>query len=282
MTTTKLTQAQKDTFPHYVEKWTAIGLSTDPINREAHDRAVAAVYALANLGTPRMIYVNSPLAGATLAAEMVDGKGSPPSTNWLWGNQWAGYAAWAEFFVEQCGVEVNTDCIDMMREGHYIWPLTTVCIASERPVAIHLDDQGRSHCETGPSVVYPDGWGPYCWHGVNVPSEWILNRSSLTAAVALKQDNMERRRAACEIVGWATILKELNARTIDKHPNPMAGELLEVDIPDVGKERFLQAMCGTGRVFAMPVPPESKTVEECQRWLNFVPNDMDFLPEIRT
>ncbi len=130
-------------------------------------------------------------------------------------------------------------------------------------------------------MVYESGWGPFCWHGVVVPAEWILDKPP-SAADAIRWHNMEQRRAACEIVGWVNILEELNAKTIDKHSNPMVGELVEVDIPDVGRERFLRVMCGTDRLFALPVPPEMKTAEESQRWLNFIPDDIDFLPELRT
>ena len=146
---------------------------------------------------------------------------------------------------------------------------------------IHVDDQGRSHCETGPSVEYESGWGPYCWHGTVIPSEWITDKPP-SAAEAIKWDNMEQRRAACEMVGWVNVLTQLNAKTIDTHENPMVGELVEVEIPDIGKEKFLRVTCGTNRLFALPVPPDMETAEQCQRWLNFIPEDMTFLPELRT
>ena len=318
---TKLTAAQKAAMPAYVEKWKAIGLSTTPINRAAHDKAVAEVYALAKLAVPRMIYTPCPLSGALaasvyaaiqqdsavdsavrlavdsavysavrLAAESAVGSAVRSAVrsavslkwqHWLWGNQWAGYASWAEFFMEECGVAVNRSCIDMMREGHYIWPFERVCFASEKPVAIHVDDQGRSHSAKGPAVVYGTGWGPHAWHGVVVPPAWTSGKPP-TAAEALKQSNMELRRAACEIVGWHNILAQLNAKSIHKHPNVLVGELLEVEIPDVGKERFLRVLCGTKREFALPVPPTTKTADEAQRWLNWIPEDISNIPAVRT
>ena len=65
--------------------------------------------------------------------------------------------------------------------------------------------------------------------------------------------NVEQRRAACELVGWVNILSQLNAKTIDIDDDDI-GTLLEVEIPDSGKEKFLQVKCGTGREFALPVP----------------------------
>jgi len=46
----------------------------------------------------------------------------------------------------------------------------------------------------------------------------------------------------------------------------MIGTLLEVDIPDIGNEKFLRVLCGTGREFAIPVPPNMKTALEANAW----------------
>jgi len=105
----------------------------------------------------------------------------------------------------------------------------------------------------------------------------------LTSQEALKVSNMEQRRAACEILGWAKILKELNATVIDQDEDPMIGTLVEVDIPEVGKEKFLKVLCGTGREFAIPVPPDMKTALQSNAWsFNLKsPDDLRDL-EIRT
>lgn len=156
------------------------------------------------------------------------------------------------------------------------------CMVSDFPVHIKTDENNLPHCEDGPSHLWRDGWCFYSWHGIQIPAEWIENKSSLTAETAIKWDNLEQRRAACEIVGWHNILDQLNARTIEKHANPMAGELLEVSLPDIGTEKFLRVRCGTGRDFALAVPPEVATVEQAQRWLNYIPDTVPFIPEIRT
>jgi len=43
------------------------------------------------------------------------------------------------------------------------------------------------------------------------------------------------------------ILAELKSKVIDKDDDPEIGTLLECEIPDSGKERFLQVQCGTKR-----------------------------------
>jgi len=101
------------------------------------------------------------------------------------------------------------------------------------------------------------------------------------AADALRWENMEQRRIACEMVGWNNILQQLEAKTIDKSDNPLVGELLEVRIPDIGKEKFLRVMCGTKREFALPVPPEMERASEAQAWLNFG-TEVSSQPKLRT
>jgi hypothetical protein len=93
---------------------------------------------------------------------------------------------------------------------------------------------------------------------------------------------MEQRRAACEIVGWVNILRELNAKTIDKDDDPMVGELVRVDIPDIGEEQFLRVLCGTGREFALPVPPTMRTALEANAWSYDIPEDFIRNLEVRT
>ena len=153
------------------------------------------------------------------------------------------------------------------------------CIVSDFPTEIHVDDQHRPHAEHGPSHRWRDGWALYHWHGVRVPERWIMNKQSLTAAEVLQTENVEQRRAGCEILGWNHILRELNAVEIDVNPNPQIGTLLEVDLPDAGKERFVRVKCGTGRMFALPVPPDIQTALEAQQWMW---NDPTYNPEVRT
>jgi hypothetical protein len=154
------------------------------------------------------------------------------------------------------------------------------CIVSDFPVHIKIDERNLPHCEDGPSHLWRDGWSIYNWHGVRVPGEWIEDRKSLTAKTALTWENMEQRRAACEIVGWDNIIEQLDARTIDKDEDDQIGELLSVDIPDIGRENFLRVRCGTGRMFALPVPPDVKTAHEANAW-TYGLNTKEYQPESR-
>lgn len=156
------------------------------------------------------------------------------------------------------------------------------CLVSDFPEFIKRDNRNLPHCETGPSHLWRDGWALYFWHGVSVPAEWIEDRKSLTPQMALSQDNTELRRVACEIVGWNNILPALDARLIDKDPDPQIGELFEVDLPDAPKERFLRARCGTNRIVVMWVGKNHRTALEANAATYNIPPDLLKTKEWRT
>ena len=157
------------------------------------------------------------------------------------------------------------------------WTMDTLYWVAKPKVL--LDDNRRLHRETGPAVV-SDCEDLYFWHGTIVPAEWIEDRASLTAKTALTWQNTEQRRAACEIVGWANILVELDAKTIDKDIDPQIGEVVEVEL-EGARERFLRVICGTGREFAIPIPPDTETSLAAQAWLRGIEVEK-FIKPVRT
>ena len=154
-----------------------------------------------------------------------------------------------------------------------------MCYVSDRPVILNIDDRGLPHCEDGPAIQYADGFSLHAWHGVKFPQQWATTLPR--PAEALKWPNIEQRRVACEMLGWDRILDELNAVVINKDNDPEIGELVSVNIPDIGDEKFLRVRCGTGRNFALPVPQDMKTALEANAWTwGLEPNE--YRPEIRT
>jgi hypothetical protein len=107
----------------------------------------------------------------------------------------------------------------------------------------------------------------------------------LTAEILLRWPNIEQRRVGIEHIGWNKFISALNTRVIDSDNDPQIGDLLEADIPDIGKERFLKVVCGTGRTFCIPVDPKCRTALEAQSW-SFGYDSADckhwIKPEIRT
>ena len=69
---------------------------------------------------------------------------------------------------------------------------------------------------------------------------------------------------------------------IDEDDDPQVGTLVEVSLPDAGKELFLRVVCGTGRRFALPVPQTVKSAVEAQAWTWGLDTSEFQKPEIRT
>jgi len=162
-------------------------------------------------------------------------------------------------------------------------PCKDICFVTDRPTITKLNDAGVIHCEEGAAIQYKDGFSVYAWNGTRVPEEWILNKKDLTPKIALTWENIEQRRAACEILGWHNVLEHpsLNPKVIDKDKDPTIGELIEVDLPEIGRERFLKILCATNRTFAMPVPPEMETAHQANAW-TWGLEPKDYLPTIQS
>jgi len=297
---TELTPAQEAQLDVYRDKWLAIGLSTERTDFEAAKIVVAQAYAAAGLPAPqRYLYAKSPLDAIEVLKnyEPLDPKESYANAkdkkakvseyinSMSFGSHDAGWLSFYEFFRDVC----DLDCckpldglIALAKVSGWVAMYDEVAVIQDRPGAIHFDEEKRLHCETGPAIEYHDGNGVYSWHGTRIPGDWIENREKLSAKIALTWENVEQRRAACEILGWVNVLKELNATVIDEDDDPEIGTLVEVDLPDLGKEKFLKVLCGTGRMFAIPVPPETKTALEGNAWtFDIDPNLLKNL-EVRT
>ena len=202
------------------------------------------------------------------------------------GAYWGAYECYLSSFRDVLGLKLP------VHTKYAIWERAAIngtfrimheefCIVSDFPELLKVDDQHRPHCADGPSHRWRDGWELYYWHGVRVPDEWIRDKK-LDAKTALTWTNIEQRRVACEIVGWVKILDKMNAKRIDRHPDPQVGELVECEIPDSGAERFLRVLCGTGREFAICVPKTVRTAMEAQAWTWGLDLSEFSKPEVRT
>lgn len=266
-----LTPEQEARLDEYAERWIEIGLSTEPVNKEAMVDAIHRAYVQAGLAAPRVEFRRSPE------------KDHSPAI--FWGNLSVGYLSFYNYFDEVVGVEGIEEIrpfFDMAKNGGPVALYDEVAIVYERPVEMHFDDEHNLHCETGPALRYSDGFSIYCWHGTEFPPEWLTTPP--TPAEALHWPNMEERRVACEMVGWDNILEQLDARTIDEDDDPMIGTLVEVILPDTdtGPERFLRVQCGTGRKFALPVPPDMETALQANAWGYDIDEDILRSLEVRT
>lgn len=277
----KMTPEQEALLPVYAEKYIRVGLSTDRMDKSAATSAVKRAYEIAGLEMPEnVVFCKGPKDVQEKISKASNGKfGALHGT--YFGSLNAAQIAYLNFMDEvlDCGLDQIKGLSDITHHCGIVNMFDTHVFISERPTVIRFDDTKRLHCEDGPSIAYEDGFEVYSWHGQRVPKRWIME--GLTAKEALTCENIEQRRAACEILGWPHVLDELNAKVLHEDGDPEVGTLVAVDIPDIGREHFLRVQCGTGREFAIPVPPECKTALEANAWTYGV-EPWEYKPEVRT
>jgi hypothetical protein len=135
----------------------------------------------------------------------------------VYGQHDAPWLAFYRFFHDQCGLTTETQRFDGLWEfaqsAGWATPCRDICFIAERHTTLNRDERGRLHCETGPAVGYPDGWGIFAVHGVRVPESVVVGEISLSMISAEK--NTEIQRVMIERFGWDRYALESKAEVID-------------------------------------------------------------------
>lgn len=150
-------------------------------------------------------------------------------------------------------------------EGGYWWPFDTVNVFSERPLAIHKE-QNRLHNEDGPAIEFRDGWKHWVIGGVTVDEQIVMRPETQTLAQIKGEDNAEVKRIRIERYGWDKYLKAVNAVLVEHSRNEV--EQTDEALMDADGMRVLICACpSTARVYAMEVPTTVTTCLAAQQWL---------------
>ena len=300
---TDLTKEQEDMIHKFRQKWLDIGLSTQPIDRKNTVNIVKKLYKASGQKEPTVLVFDSPhecLAAISLynmnhslkelTADFIknnikDMSEIEPQSLLLGGGLDAYWLAFYEF-GRIIGVKYNNTehfdaYIDYAKNCGIMYAYEDVAFVSDRPEIINMED-GVLHCENGPSIRFRDGFEVYTWRGNRIPADWINDKSTITPEVCFSWENMDQRRSACDIVGWHTIMDQMNAILINKDDNPQIGELWDIDIPDIGRTRLLKVQCGTGRTFSFLTDESFNTALEANADTYGVDPDIYKLMEIRT
>ncbi len=107
--------------------------------------------------------------------------------------------------------------IDWTRCAHGIFAFENVCLVVERPLFLHLDEQGRLHSARGPAVGYADGYGIYSWHGVSLQSgqSWLVDHPErITVEAVDRTRNLEVQRIMLERFGVEQYLLNGGAKLV--------------------------------------------------------------------
>lgn len=284
----KLSAEQEAQIPVYRDTWINIGLSTDRVDFEEVKKLVSEMYDIHGLKQPKeWFFCQSPLEAFSLIIKKTGESVSSVFQNTFLGSHSAGWISFCSYFSQYIEYDLYKELKvleKLAKSSGWISLYEDFVVIQDRPTKILFDDQFRTHSEVGPAIEYSDGFGIYIWHGTQIPDEWITDKENIPVEHALNWPNVEQRRCAAEIIGWNKVLHhpDLKPKIIDEDNDPEIGTLIEVEIPEIGKERFLRVKCGTGREFALPVPPDVNTAIEANAWTYDVDLDIIKNLEIRT
>lgn len=150
---------------------------------------------------------------------------------WPGGYWWGG--AFTSFFREVCGLTLEGDLWDRGRayeqtiENACWWyPHRDFLMVCERPTTINRElvnperprgiGSHRLHRTDGPAVAWPDGWGVYAIHGVQLPGWIIEHPERITVNYIEREGNAEIRRTMIERYGWARYIADSKCQVVDE------------------------------------------------------------------
>jgi len=115
----------------------------------------------------------------------------------VWGQHDVGWLSFYAYFAEVCGLDAAKrlrGLSEVAAASGWWWPFSGVVILTERPTVLARDMENRLHSDTGPALLYPDGFGIWAIHGLRVDRRIIEAPETLTAAEVRDEPNAETRR----------------------------------------------------------------------------------------
>jgi hypothetical protein len=238
--------------------------SACPAADTASNAAVSSIAAISAKFAKRIIDKIDQIASEKAQSKVAEG-----AKNYRGGSFWAGWVAYISFIRDVLGwknpalerFEVDeTLCLSC----GWVWWHENVLVIADRPKELHFDEQGRAHCETGPAILYRDGWSIYCWHGVSVKQHVVMAPETITLAEITAEENAEVRRVLVERMTPEKYLWESEAKLVDTDfEKCRKGSAPRALIKDAHGDQWLVGTDGgTKRVYYMPVDGEVTSCKE--------------------
>lgn len=300
-------------FPLYVDRFVKYGLSTDdPTQQEAEDcfQAALALYRetseakteiLAFPGTETAVVLETPEYKPTeddipTHYEIYD---SPKAigdacdnanfaNDSSYGSCEAGWLAHYTYMRDELKVEISDNIRYFHTIGqHFFWWYTDikskkVCF-SRKPVEINMVN-GRLHNESGPSVVFRDGFSIYSIDGLRVNEQIVMKPETMTleqidgemnndiqsvmiARWFYPSDDWAKRfegSPPAQTTGWIRYIEESGATELDSDNNPLT-QMPEILYRSNAGNRLIVG-CPTGRMFSLGMPDTVVTCDQAREW----------------
>ena len=196
---TSLTAEQEALFPQYVKKWTDVGTDTGRLDPAVTEKIVHDFQALVlDRKTTPVVIVENPIEAwiacnyAVLGSApeelhdrlkeyftAVDEKPiqvASPVFPYQEGSFSTAIFSYYDYIIRELKLPLDAalmrkyEAWEATCQLGFIYPLENVCIVSQKPSSIKLDDEHRLHCDGGPALTY-NGYGDfaiYSLHGVTV------------------------------------------------------------------------------------------------------------------
>jgi len=214
------------------------------------------------------------------------------STNLVWG-RWAAdllpvYATPALALAsDDWAQELLAQLADLytLRTGAFAFVFRHCAVfICRNPTVVKIDANARLHSDDGPSLQFADGYSMYCWAGVNIDPELVLNPTSLTVDRIESEPNIELRRVMIEKYGTARYIEDSGALVVAEDD---CGVLLRKEIP--GDEPIVIVKVvnstaepdGTYKTYFLRVPPYIAEPREAVAWTFGLDSD-DYAPKLQT
>lgn len=143
------------------------------------------------------------------------------------GSLWSGYPAWSDFLNEVVGKDIDKSYIEFAKSFGYTWFLNELCVISDRPSKISLNERQQLHNNNEECLAYRSGWQLYYINGVKVNELIVKRPNDITPDMIDAEKNAEVRRVLLERFG--------------EHKYLLHGqfEILDTDSDQFGRERQL-------------------------------------------
>lgn len=267
---TELTKEQEEKIEEYYQRWLAIGKDCTPLKKDYVSELIINLYAYMKLDKPSIEWVDSPKSCMVQFKKLGLDENDP---KWFYGQYYASWMGYYSYFHDVFGFKAQDDDFfkliqDIIIHTHWIIPLDTHCIISERPLFISLDAEGRLHADEKPAIKYKDDFSIWSLHGVRVSREIVETPADeLDPELVIKEQNVEVRKAIVEKIGIENVISKLGAESIEKKGDVY--ELLNFKIANRDFCPYLKMKNpSTGSWHIEDVHPSCDTIEKALAFRN--------------
>ncbi|MBZ0188166.1 MAG: hypothetical protein K8F91_18095 [Candidatus Obscuribacterales bacterium] len=162
-----------------------------------------------------------------------------------------------------------TDWLLIKQHAFHFFAYEKVVFVSRFPTAVHLDERLRLNCQSGPAIVFEDGFELYFVEGVSVSKEIVDETEKITVQSIEKEDNVEVRRIMIQRYGLDRFISDSGAVEVDRDD---CGILYRKDQKNDEAIMVVEVIDATSikqgnpRHYFLRVPPYMKTARAAVAW----------------